>query len=271
MTVEMPVSLGARRAVRREVPGFGVRWLDFAPALSLPSHAHATVCIAVVLRGGFEGIWGGRDGTATSGTLIVEPAGQLHANRFFVRSGAQVVAIQPADELARGADQASRGARPDAVEVARRMAVELSRPDDVTPIALEGLSLELLAIASRAGRSAEPVAGWLTRATEIVDEQYARPLALSVIAAEVGVHPVHLARSFRARHGRSVGAHLRAVRVHRAAERLANSDQPIAEVALAVGFTDQSHLNRWFVRLLGATPAAYRRQLGGLTLPEPRD
>jgi AraC family transcriptional regulator len=271
MTVEMPVSLGARRAVRREVPGFGVRWLDFAPALSLPSHAHAQVCIAVVLHGGFDGIWGGREGTASSGTLIVEPAGELHANRFFAESGAQVVAIQPVAELARGTDRASRGARPDALGVAWRMAVEMSRPDDVTPIALEGLSLELLAIASRAGRSAEPVAGWLTRATEIVDEQYARPLALSVIAAEVGVHPVHLARSFRARHGRSVGAHLRAVRVHRAAERLANSDQPIAEVALAVGFTDQSHLNRWFVRLLGATPAAYRRQLGGLTLPEPRD
>jgi AraC family transcriptional regulator len=271
MTVEMPVSLGARRAVRREVPGFGVRWLDFAPALSLPSHTHAQACIAVVLHGGFDGIWGGREGTASSGTLIVEPAGELHANRFFAGSGAQVVAIQPVGELASGADQASRGARPDALGVGWRMAVELSRPDDVTPIALEGLSLELLAIASRAGRAAEPRAGWLSRATEIVEEQYTRPLALGVIAAEVGVHPVHLARSFRSRHGLSVGAYLRAVRVHRAAERLANSDEPIAEVALAVGFADQSHLNRWFVRLVGATPAAYRRQLRGLTGIQARD
>jgi AraC family transcriptional regulator len=271
MTVEMPVSLGARRTLRREVPGFGVRWLDFAPALSLPTHAHARACIAVVLHGGFDGIWAGREGTASSGTLIVEPAGELHANRFFARSGAQVVAIQPVGELACGADQASRGARPDAVGVAWRMAVELSRPDDLTPIALEGLSLELLAIASRAGRAAEPLAGWLSRATEIVDEQYARPLALGVIAAEVGVHPIHLARSFRSRHGVSVGTYLRSVRVHRAADRLANSDEPIAEVALSVGFADQSHLNRWFVRLLGATPAAYRRQLRGLTPVEATD
>lgn len=268
MTVEMPVSLGARRVVRREIPGFGVRWLDFAPALSLPSHAHAQVCIAVVLHGGFDGTWGGRDGTASSGTLIVEPAGELHENRFFARSGAQVVAIQPVGELASAADQASRCARPDALAVAWRMAVELSRTDDVTSIALEGLSLELLAIASRAGRAADPRGGWLSRATEILDEEYARPLALGVIAAEVGVHSIHLARSFRSRHGVSIGAYLRTVRVHRAAELLRNSDETIAEIALAVGFADQSHLNRWFVRLLGATPAAYRRQLRGLIPPE---
>jgi AraC family transcriptional regulator len=261
VTVEMPVSLGARRAVRREIPGFGVRWLDFAPALSLPSHAHAQVCIAVVLHGGFDGIWGGREGIASSGTLIVEPAGELHANRFFAKSGARVVAIQPVGERAFGIDRASRGARPDALGVAWRMAAELSRPDDVTPIALEGLSLELLAIASRAEGPTEQRPRWLLRATAIVEEQYAQPLALSVIAAEVGVHPIHLARSFRARHGRSVGAHLRAIRVQRAAERLAMTDDPIAQIALAVGFADQSHLNRWFVRLLGATPAAYRREV----------
>lgn len=271
MTVQMPVSLGARRAVRLEVPGFGVRWLDFAPALSLPTHAHAQVCIAVVLRGGFQGIWGGREGTASSGTLIVEPAGEPHANRFFETAGAQVVAVQPVGDLAGGADHPSRRAQPDALGVAWRMASEMSRPDDVTPIALEGMSLELLAIASRAGRVAESRAGWLSRATEMVEEHYAQPLGLGVIAAEVGVHPIHLARSFRSRHGRSVGGYLRAVRVHRAAERLANSDEPIAEIALAVGFADQSHLNRWFVRLLGATPAAYRRQLRGLAPPAARD
>jgi AraC family transcriptional regulator len=271
VTVEMPVTLGARRAVRREIPGFGVRWLDFAPALSLPTHAHARACIAVVLHGGFDGIWSGREGTASLGTLIVEPAGEMHANRFSARSGAQVVAIQPVGEMALAAGQPSRGTRADALAVAWRMAAEMSRPDDVTPIALEGLSLELLAIASRAGREAEPRAGWLSRATEIVDEQYARPLALGVLAAEVGVHPIHLARSFRSRHGVSVGAYLRSVRVHRAAERLAYSDEPIAEVALAVGFADQSHLNRWFVRLLGATPAAYRRHRRGLAALEARD
>jgi AraC family transcriptional regulator len=151
--------------------------------------------------------------------------------------------------------------RPDAVSVAWRIASELSRPDDVTPIALEGLALELLAIASRSGAAPEPHSAWLARATELVDEEYARPLALSALAAEVGIHPVHLARGFRARHGRSVGSYLREVRVRRAAERLAATNESIADIALAVGFADQSHMNRWFVRLMGTTPGAYRRVL----------
>jgi AraC-like DNA-binding protein len=37
--------------------------------------------------------------------------------------------------------------------------------------------------------------------------------------------------------------------------------QPIAEVALATGFTDQSHLTRWFTRLWGFTPGQYRNSV----------
>ncbi|MEM7627487.1 MAG: helix-turn-helix transcriptional regulator, partial [Planctomycetota bacterium] len=36
-------------------------------------------------------------------------------------------------------------------------------------------------------------------------------------------------------------------------------DRGIASIALACGFTDQSHLGRHFKRLVGVTPAAYRR------------
>lgn len=263
MTTGMPVSLGARRAIRQQVPGFGVQWLDFPPALDLPPHQHDQLCIAVVLSGGFDGRWGRTEGRCCVGGFVVEPAGERHSNRFFVGGGAQVVAIQPTADMAMDVDHRSFVARPDAVAVAWRVAAELAQPDDVTPMALEGLAMELVAMASRGIRHAEPAAGWLARATEIVEEGYARPLGLGVIATEVGIHPVHLARSFRAHHGRSVGSYLREVRVRHAAERLELGDDSISEIALSVGFADQSHLHRWFVRLVGATPASYRRQLRG--------
>lgn len=263
MTTGMPVSLGARRVIRHQVPGFGVQWLDFPPALDLPTHQHDQLCIAVVVRGGFDARWAAREGHCRAGAFIVEPAGERHSNRFFVRGGAQVVAIQPTADMAMEVDQRSFVARPDAVAVAWRVAAELAQPDDVTPMALEGLAMELVAMASRGIRPAEPAAGWLARATEIVEEEYARPLGLGLIATEVGIHPVHLARSFRARHGRSVGTYLREVRVRHAAERLALGDDSISQIALLVGFADQSHLHRWFVRLIGATPASYRRHLRG--------
>jgi AraC-like DNA-binding protein len=45
------------------------------------------------------------------------------------------------------------------------------------------------------------------------------------------------------------------------AKNLLAAGQPIAEVALATGFTDQSHLTRWFTRLWGFTPGQYRNSV----------
>ncbi|MEP7189569.1 MAG: AraC family transcriptional regulator, partial [Roseiflexaceae bacterium] len=39
------------------------------------------------------------------------------------------------------------------------------------------------------------------------------------------------------------------------------SGRPIADVAIATGFTDQSHLTRWFKRLWGFTPGQYRNSI----------
>lgn len=262
MAASAPVSLGASRTEHRDVPGFAVRTLQFPADLSLPSHDHPEATIAVVLRGGFAGRWASGEGACGPGTLIVEPAGSPHANRFGP-DGALVVTVQPTSTVSIRLHDPGRSASLEAQALAWRAAAELRAQDDLTPIALEGLSLELLALAGRSPDESSQTTDWLDRATEMVEEQYARPLALGVVAAEVGVQPVRLARRFRARHGRSVGTYLREVRVRRAAARLADGNDPIAEIALAVGFADQSHLHRWFVRLMGETPARYRRQLRG--------
>ena len=45
-----------------------------------------------------------------------------------------------------------------------------------------------------------------------------------------------------------------------ALELLRSTDMPIVDVALASGFSSQSHLSNWFLREVGISPAAYRRQ-----------
>ncbi len=52
-------------------------------------------------------------------------------------------------------------------------------------------------------------------------------------------------------------------RIERAKELLRNTQTPIAEVAFSSGFSSQSHLSHWFLKLVGVSPATYRRQ--GLT------
>ena len=79
----------------------------------------------------------------------------------------------------------------------------------------------------------------------------------------MGVHPVTLARGFRKAYGCSVGAYLRWLRVARAARRLAETEAPLAEVALAAGFADQSHFSNVFRRETGLSPSQFRRAVRG--------
>ncbi len=83
--------------------------------------------------------------------------------------------------------------------------------------------------------------------------------SLSELATAVGVHPVTLARGFRKAYGCSVGAYLRWLRVARAAHELTETDAPLAEIALAAGFADQSHFSNVFRREMGLSPSAFRR------------
>jgi AraC family transcriptional regulator len=93
-------------------------------------------------------------------------------------------------------------------------------------------------------------------------EDAARPLSLAELAELAGVHPVHLAASFRRCYGTTVAAYLRQLRIELACRELARSDAPLADVALAAGFADQSHFGRTMKRILGVTPAAFRAANG---------
>jgi AraC family transcriptional regulator len=99
---------------------------------------------------------------------------------------------------------------------------------------------------------------WLERVRNILEQRFAEPFKLSEIAAEAGVHPVHLAREFRKHYGASVGEYLRRVRIEYACRELMGSNVAVTNIAFAAGFADQSHFSRTFKRLCGTTPGRYR-------------
>ncbi|MEW6734220.1 MAG: helix-turn-helix domain-containing protein, partial [Acidobacteriota bacterium] len=66
----------------------------------------------------------------------------------------------------------------------------------------------------------------------------------------------YLIRAFRNEVGIPPYVYLTQVRIEKAKKLLAKG-APIAEVAVAVGFADQSHLNRFFKRIIGITPGRY--------------
>ena len=104
----------------------------------------------------------------------------------------------------------------------------------------------------------EPAA--VARARELLESRLADPPSLEALAAAVNLSPFHFARVFRRATGLPPHAWLKQRRLGRARELL-KSGRPAAEVAFALGFADQSHLNRQFKQAYGVTPGAYRSAL----------
>ncbi len=76
--------------------------------------------------------------------------------------------------------------------------------------------------------------------------------------------PTHLVRAFTRRHALPPHLYLTGRRIE-LARRLLLAGQRPAEVAGAVGFSDQSHLARHFTRHLAVSPARYARTAAGRT------
>lgn len=131
--------------------------------------------------------------------------------------------------------------------------------DEASPLAMEGLVLEITACAMRYHRPSRMQAPpWLGRVQDILHEKFRDPLTVSWIAAEAGVHPVYLGSTYRRYCGCGIGDCIRKLRVSYASKELATSDSSLGEIAQATGFSDQSHFSRTFKRLTGMTPAKYR-------------
>ena len=99
----------------------------------------------------------------------------------------------------------------------------------------------------------------LKQVRDLLNDQYAANLSLESIAGSVNVHPTHLCRAFRQYYHCTPGDFVRQVRVERARQYLAESDAPLAEIALRVGYSDQSHFTTAFKRLTGLTPSRFRK------------
>jgi AraC family transcriptional regulator len=200
----------------------------------------------------------------TTGAYVM-PAGVPHRDCF--PTGARVLAleIKPATELsAVCADLLAhaRGLRaPDISAPARQIAAELRAQDDLRSLAVEGLSLELVAAAARSARNGVArtrAPAWLKTVDEYLAASYFRPLRIAEVASVVHVHPAHLARVFRTHHGETIGHRIRRLRLDWATEQLLEGELPLREIAARAGFAHQSHFTRVFKKHTGFAPAQYR-------------
>ncbi|NNF00657.1 MAG: helix-turn-helix transcriptional regulator [Pyrinomonadaceae bacterium] len=138
---------------------------------------------------------------------------------------------------------------------------EFSRRDQFSVLALESICTELLISASRQaiGGKVKKSPRWLERVKEYLNEKFADSIGLNELAKIAEVHPTHLARVFRQFENCTAGEYVRRIRIEKARSKMIHSKDSLVEIALDVGFSDQSHFTRSFKNTVGITPSQYRR------------
>ena len=230
-------------------------------------HPHPTICF--VLEGGFTEMSGGSAVECAPSTVKFMPGGERHWDRFdHGPARGLLVEVAPEDvpalrPYAGVLERRMHYHGGQVAEFAFRLYRELCRMDEVAPLAIEGLMLELLALTSRQPTSEDSgrlrTASWLLQARELIEAGLGGHLGVTGIARAVGVHPVTLARGFRRRFGCTLGEYVRQRRIERAMEQLRATGATLAAIAAANGFADQSHFSNLFRRRVGLTPSLYRR------------
>jgi len=250
----------------RLVGGFTLTETAYSSGLQLPRHAHHSAYFCFVLQGHFTEFHDKQSRACRASTLIFHPSGEPHADHF--HSAARCFNLLMDIKWVENIRQASMIlATPTAfqgglvAQLTTKLYREFRQIDELSPLIIEGLTTELLGEATRGSlRFQRPtVPPWLNRARELLHDQFRERLTLSKVAASVGVHETHLCREFRRYFRCTVGEYTRQLRIEFACHQLCGSTNPLSEIALAAGFTDQSHFARTFKQITGLSPASYRR------------
>lgn len=264
----VPVTMGSPRFRTAATNGCTVTDAWFPPGAVLEPHTHERTIFAVMLDGSFDSAIGRRRLDCTPATVWTEPREEKHAN-YIGRSGARVLVVQPDparadlfEPFAPLTDEVHLLRHAGIAADARRVLTELDVADALTPLAIDSLVLTMMTAAARlrvGSGHQRALPPWLARAQEMLHARFRERVQLADVAAAAGVQPPHLAHAFRRHFRTTVGAYVRSLRLDWAVEQLARTDEPLAEIAIAAGYSDQSHFTRECRRVRGVSPGEYRR------------
>lgn len=239
-------------------------------------HAHEGFAIGVIEAGAERFRYRHDEHVASAGQVVLVNPGEMHTGQA-ARDGWSYRMLYPATELLQhAAEQLTGSPQPipffgAPVVDDPALAAQLSGLHAVLEMTTDPLEREmrlLTVFTALVARHAdarpavqrvgdEPLA--VVQARRFLDEHAAERPTLSQLAAHVGLSPFHLLRVFQRTIGSTPHAYLTHLRVRRARHLLANGAPP-ADVALEVGFADQSHLTRAFRRIVGVPPAQFAQQ-----------
>lgn len=251
----------------REQSGFiTLTRVHYSPSTRLRNHAHEKACFALIQCGGYVEAFGSRRFSLLAGNVLFRPAGEEHVDEFCT-ANTRCLLVEVTNEWLdrirefgplQNVPALSRGPRMAQLTTALHMQVEQN--DAAAALAIEGLSYELGAELLRQSvpKQINYPPRWLRQVHAQLSEDPSNKFHLTDIAAQVGIHPVHLSRQFRRFYGINLGDFLRKRRVELSADRILRDEGTFGEIAVSLGFPDQSQFTRAFRKIMGVTPSEYK-------------
>jgi AraC family transcriptional regulator len=242
---------------------FTVSAVTHSSARTVPPHAHAHAFFSMLISGHYRESFGDRHWEARPLSMVLRPAQVEHHDEIGPH-GAVFLCVDIAplywNALTQAGAQLQRRAFQDRPMswAALRLLRELCEHRVGWQVVAESLVNELVmeyVTESRHLRCPKP--RWLSRALDMLHADPACQ-ALSAIAADLDLHPVHVSRMFKQHLGVTVSQYQRQLRLQRAARALLESDASLADLAEDHGFADQSHMTRELSRATSWSPAKLR-------------
>ena len=142
----------------------------------------------------------------------------------------------------------------------RRAEAESRHPDGFTELAVRRIVSELVIAVLRGAYPQDmlPQDNAIRRAAAYIAADCGRTLTVSNVAAAVGLSPNYLGRVFTERMGMSLPQYVKRVRLFTAAGKIANTAEPLGNIAIECGFGSPPVLSRAFKEFYGLTPGEYR-------------
>jgi AraC-like DNA-binding protein len=241
---------------------------------SFAPHIHEGYAIGVIDKGAEHFMYRRSNHVAPQGNIVVIQPGEMHTGSAATAYGWTYRMLYPESSLLQRAASEMAGRErgipffPSPVIDDPALATLLSHLHatlEHSPSTLERESQLLWTFAQLILRHAEnrPILRHapterisVQKARAYLEDHYAENISLEELAAFVNLSLFHLLRVFRDAVGLPPHNYLTQVRITRAKQLLLTS-MSLAQVALTVGFTDQSHLTKHFKRIMGVTPGQY--------------
>jgi AraC family transcriptional regulator of adaptative response / methylphosphotriester-DNA alkyltransferase methyltransferase len=116
-----------------------------------------------------------------------------------------------------------------------------------------------------------PDEDWIVQITDYIDEHYAQPLTLEVLANMCHGSRFHLQRTFKRIKNMTPVEYIHMVRIEHAKDLLKTTEKPIGEIGIRIGVPNTPYFITLFKKKIGLTPLQYRKHLEGESYGEASD